>query len=51
MQVGRECVFLLTLRWRVFNCMVEGTDVPSTVLREAGWMPMQMPLELGFWVL
>lgn len=38
---------MLILRWRAFSHMVEGTDVPRAVSREAGWMPIQMPLELG----
>lgn len=38
---------MLILRWRAFSHMVEGTDAPRAVSREAGWMPIQMPLELG----
>lgn len=49
MPVARECAPLLTLRWHVSNGMAEGTDVPSAGSWEAGWMPIQMPLEFGFW--
>lgn len=48
--VARECAPLLTLRWHVSNSMAEGTDVPSAGSWEAGWMPIQMPLEFGSWV-
>lgn len=50
MEVARECAPLLTLRWHVSNSMAEGTDVPSAGSWEVGWMPIQMPLEFGFWV-
>lgn len=50
MPAARECAPLLTLRWHDSNGMAEGTDVPSAGSWEAGWMPIQMPLELGFWV-
>lgn len=32
------------------RAMAEGTDAPSAASWEAGCMPIQMPLELGFWV-
>lgn len=44
-----QCAPLLTLRWHVSNGRAEGTDVPSAGSWEAGWTPIQMPLELGFW--